>query len=728
MAETIKGISVVIGAETTGLSKALADVNKQAKDIQSELKQVERLLKLDPSNTELLAQKQKLLSEAVAATKEKLDRLKAAQEQVNEQFKKGEISEAQYRAFQRELIKTEEDLKKFEEQLKKTNPALEAFGAKAKEAGEKLSSVGEKLSGIGSGLSKYVTTPIMAAGAGIVTVGMQFDEAFDKIRIGTGATGKALEGLQEDFRAVAKEVPNSFDEISTAIADYNTRLNLSGPALQELAKQTLNLSRITGTDLATNIENTSRAFQAFNVDAQDYGLLLDYVFRVSQSTGIGIQQLQQNLIKFAPALKQLGLGFADAASLIGFLSKAGVDAEQVMAGLTKAVSKMAKEGITDANEAIKILFDRIKNAPTDLQGTRIALEIFGARAGPALASAVREGKLEYQSLLNAILDSEETINGVADDTDDWAESFTKLKKNVLLALEPISNQLFNAINNLVPVIEKVAGHIANLIQWFQNLSPSAQTAILAIVGITTVLGPFLWGLGQVIGIIGTLTKMLPSMAATFTTVFGIMRTVAAGFFSFFMANPIALVIAGIIAVLVLLYKAWTENWGGIQDKTRAAINWIVEKYNWLKDKLGGIWESIKTTASNAWQGVLAAIKGPVNAIIKGINLLIRALNRIHITVPDWVSKVPGFGWLGGKSFGFDIEEIPTLAAGGIITRPTLALLGEAGPEAVVPLNRIGSMTMPVTINIYESRSPQETAREVKKSLLDILHDRKAVLV
>jgi len=90
VAGKIKGITITLGADVQPLNKALADVNKKSKDLQSELKQVEKLLKLDPKNTELLAQKQKLLAEAVENSREKLDRLKTAQEQVNEQFRKGE--------------------------------------------------------------------------------------------------------------------------------------------------------------------------------------------------------------------------------------------------------------------------------------------------------------------------------------------------------------------------------------------------------------------------------------------------------------------------------------------------------------------------------------------------------------------------------------------------------------------------------------------------------------
>ena len=108
MAGKIKGITIEIGGNVQPLNKALESVNKKSRDIQNELRQVDRLLKFNPGNTELLAQKQKLLGDQVANTREKLDRLKAAQAQVNEQFQKGEIGEEQYRAFQRELVKTED--------------------------------------------------------------------------------------------------------------------------------------------------------------------------------------------------------------------------------------------------------------------------------------------------------------------------------------------------------------------------------------------------------------------------------------------------------------------------------------------------------------------------------------------------------------------------------------------------------------------------------------------
>ena len=178
VAATIKGITVQIGSDTTGLQAALSDVNKHARDIQSELRQVERLLKFNPHDTELLAQKQQLLADQVENTRKKLDTLKTAQEQVNEQFKKGEISEEQHRAFQRELIKTEDQLRSYEAQLKKVNIQSADFVAKAGEIGSKLQDIGGKLTDVGKKWSMHVTAPLTALGVISTKSAIDFESAF----------------------------------------------------------------------------------------------------------------------------------------------------------------------------------------------------------------------------------------------------------------------------------------------------------------------------------------------------------------------------------------------------------------------------------------------------------------------------------------------------------------------------------------------------------------------
>ena len=595
MAGNIKGITIEIGGDTQKLNKALEDVNKKSRDIQSELKQVEKLLKLNPKDTEMLAQQQKLLAEAVENSKEKLDRLKTAQEQVNEQFRKGEISEEQYRAFQREVVKAEQELAGFEKQLKSTSEA-------SKTLGEKMQAAGEKIKDVGGNMTKYVTVPLAAAGAGITALGVQFDDAFDKIRIGTGATGKALEALNDDFRAVAKQVPSNFDEVSTAIADYNTRLGISGEALQDLSVQTLNLARITEADLGKTIEEVSQAFQAFNVPVIEYGDALDYVFKVSQSTGIATDRLLSNMVKFSPALKQMGFDFQESAALMGFFDKAGVEVEQAMVGLNKALVTMAKKGVTDANEALQKLFDEIKNAPSDLAATELAIETFGAKAGPALASAIREGKIEFQALVEELTNSEETINSATKATDDWAEGLAKLKNQIFLAMEPISSVMFETLNELVAKIaDDVTPALERLGEAFANLPQGVQVAILAIAGLLALIGPLLQGLGAIVIAAPGIAAAFGFISTAVTFLSGLLSTLAGVILPALAAAAAALgvpiwavvaAIAAVVAIVVLLIKYWDEIIAGFRTFGQVVVEVVEKVVSWLKEKWAKIVEYV----------------------------------------------------------------------------------------------------------------------------------------
>ena len=610
----IKGITIEIAGNTAPLNKALEDVNKKSRDIQSELKQVEKLLKLNPKDTEMLAQKQKLLAEAVENSKEKLTRLKEAQQQVNEQFKKGEISEEQYRAFQREVVKAEQELAGFEKQLKSTSEA-------AKTLGEKMQAAGEKMKDVGGNMTKYVTVPLAAAGAGMVAMGKSFDDAFDKIRIGTGATGKALEELNEDFRQVAKKVPSSFDEVSMAIADYNTRLGISGEALQDLSVQTLNLARIVGADLGKTIEEVSQAFQAFRVPVIEYGEALDYVFKVSQSTGITSDRLLSNMVKFSPALKQMGFDFQEAATLMGYLDKAGVEVEQAMTGLQKAIVNMAKAGINDAGEALDALFAEIKDAPSDLAATEIAIETFGAKAGPALASAIREGKMEFRALVEELTNSEETINGAASATDDWAESLAKLKNQIFLALQPLSTKMFDVLSELADkIVDKVTPAIEKLGEAFANMPEGVQVAILAIAGILALIGPLIQGIGALVIAGPGLAKMFGFISTAVTFLSSLLSTLAGVIMPVLAAAAAALgvpiwaivaIIAVVIAAIVLLIKYFDEIMAILKAFGQLVVEVVQKTVAWLKEKWAKIIEYVKEQYEKfieTWQKRLDFIK------------------------------------------------------------------------------------------------------------------------
>ena len=212
-ASRIQGITVEIGGDTTKLTAALKGVNGEIRTTQSQLRDVERLLKLDPGNTELLAQKHRLLADAVRETKEKLETLKAAAEQANEALAKGEITQEQYDGLQREIIETEERLKSLEEQANQSAVAVQKIAA----VGEDLKNLGDKISGVGTTLTKSVTTPIVGLGTVAVKTAADFDTAMSQVGAVSGATGKDLDALRDKAREMGSKTKFSASEAAEAM-------------------------------------------------------------------------------------------------------------------------------------------------------------------------------------------------------------------------------------------------------------------------------------------------------------------------------------------------------------------------------------------------------------------------------------------------------------------------------------------------------------------------------
>lgn len=202
MANRTKGITVEINSDTTKMSKALSGINKDIQNTQPQFKAVEKLLKLDPTNTELLSQKQKLLADAVSAIKEKLETLKSAAEQANEVLTNGDISQEQYNALQREIIETEHELQNLQREAETLHTAL----VKLCKVGEVLEKAGDKIPGVCTTLTTHVTAPITAVGTVAVKTVYDFDSAMSKVAAVSSATGENLKVLRDKVREMGNKI------------------------------------------------------------------------------------------------------------------------------------------------------------------------------------------------------------------------------------------------------------------------------------------------------------------------------------------------------------------------------------------------------------------------------------------------------------------------------------------------------------------------------------------
>ena len=284
-ASRIKGITVEIGGDTTKLQTALKGVNSEIKNTQSQLKDVEKLLKLDPGNTELLAQKQKLLSSAVSETKEKLATLKTAAEQANQALANGDISKEQYDALQREIIETEEDLKKLEAQANQSATAVQKIataGESLKSAGDKVSSAGEKL--------LPASAAVTALGVAAVKTASDFDSSMSQVSAVSGATGEDFDKLRAKAREMGAKTKFSASEAADAM-NYMAMAGWKTSDMLDGIEGIMNLAAASGEDLATTSDIVTDALTAFGLTAKDSGHFADILAAASSNANTNVSMM-----------------------------------------------------------------------------------------------------------------------------------------------------------------------------------------------------------------------------------------------------------------------------------------------------------------------------------------------------------------------------------------------------------------------------------------------------
>lgn len=278
-------------------------------------------------------------------------------------------------------------------------------------------------------------------GTGLFKLGKEFDNAFDAIRVGTGATGKQLGRLEGSFKKVIQDVPADFGSASTAIADLNTRLGLTGKPLQRMSKRMLELSRITETDVGTNVQAVTRAFGDWEVATGRQAGQLDKFFRASQASGASVQELAQQVVQFGAPLRQVGFSLDEATAMFAQFERAGVNTQTMMPGLKFALKSFLAEDL-DPQKQLQKTFEGIEQGTIK---TSDAMAIFGQRAGPDMVEAIQQGRFNLDKLTKTLKDGDDTVLKAAKDTEDFDEVWKKLTNRLAVQFEPTATAVFKSV-------------------------------------------------------------------------------------------------------------------------------------------------------------------------------------------------------------------------------------------------------------------------------------------
>ena len=597
MASRIKGITVEIGGDTTKLSKALEGVNKDIKGTQTQLKDVQKLLKLDPSNTELLSQKHKLLADAVKATKEKLETLKTAAEQANQALANGDISQEQYDALQREIIETEQELQNLQREAEASSTALAKLG----QAGEMLEKAGDKIADVGTTLTTHVTVPVMAAGTVAVKTAADFDSAMSKVAAVSGAAGDELDALRDKAREMGSKTKFSASEAADAMnymamAGWKTNDMLSG------IEGIMNLAAASGEDLASTSDIVTDALTAFGLSASDSGHFADILAAASSNANTNVSMMGETFKYAAPVLGSLGYSAEDSAIAIGLMANAGIKSSQAGTALRAAITNLAKPtdtvasameqygiSLTDSSGKMYSLRELMEQLRQKLGGlseaeqAQAAASLFGKEAMSGMLAIINGSPADFEKLSNAIDTCSDTVDGYNGTTEKMAAVMQdNLAGQVTILKSQLEELAISFSDILMPTIRSIVSRIQELVDKLNQLDPQTKETIAKIALVAAALDPMLVVLGKTISSVGTVFSAVSKLPALFSTVQGGIGAITGALGV--SLGPLLAIIAAVAALVAAFVHLWKTN-----DE--------------FKSNIIAIWEQIKSTFTGLTQGI-----------------------------------------------------------------------------------------------------------------------------
>lgn len=641
----IAGITIEIGGDTTNLQKSLKGVDSQLSKTQSNLKDINKLLKLDPGNTELLTQKQQELTKALDNTRKRLEKLKDAQKEA--------LSKEQYDALQREIIETEQNLQSLENEYKEFG----SVGAQQlKAVGNKVKEVGGKITNVGKTLTTHVTAPIVAMGVASYAAFNEVDGGMDIIIKKTGATGEALDDMGKIMEDIATSIPTDFETAGTAIGEVNTRFGVTGDKLRELSAQYIRFAEINDTDVNSAIDTTQKALTAFGLSADDAGTYLNYLTSVSQRTGADVASLSNTVLSNSAAFKDMGLSLYDATELMGQLEMSGADSTTVMNGLSKALKTATDKGIP-LDKALGDLQRSIENGTGATDGLTLAYKYFG-KSGAQVYEAVKSGAIDFNNLSVAADNMGDVVTDTFNATLDPADSFQTSMNAIKLTGASIAEAVMPALS---AALGKVRDIVVALKERWDGLSDGAKKMILIIAGVVASIGPLIMGIGGLITTIGNaitaistiktvISAMSPATQALSLKVMAIGAIVAA-VAAIIIANwddikkfwddklkPVFEQIKQVVVekVVPAVQKAW-EKLQPVIKKVFDAIKGFWEKT--LKPAITDLWkvitEKVVPAVKKAWENLQPIVTGFFTAVKNAwTNVLSPALSTMYTFIVD----------------------------------------------------------------------------------------------
>lgn len=465
-----------------------------------------------------------------------------------------------------------------------------------------------------------LATAMVAVGQAALEAAQQFQEATNAIRIGTGATGEAFDELNSVLLDINGSVAGSMQDIGQAVADLNIAYGLQGEELEELSRQYLALSQVTGMDVSTAIEKARAVFNKFGVSVDEQADTLDYFFRVYQNSGVSVDQLMTILDGADRGFQLLGLSVEEAAAVIGTaMSKDGVEAAQELAsGLEMAAYRAAEIWGSDseAQAGLRETIRLMQEAGDEQTALQIGQKLFGKSSGQ-VAGAVLGGSLDYRDMMEKSR-SGDTLQELAHQTETLEQKMQKLGAATQEALLPIGNQLNEGLKELaemaIPLVEQIGKDLEYIGDIFTVIYKNNPFAIFErVLKVILENKQVQEALRNVMDAFNTLRNTISGSAADVDIFAGIISFTATILIN--VVVPALHLVADALNFLTDTWRAASEIWHSI---TEGIGTDTVDLFGGMYDGLDQMLYGWITAAVTAWQTLATSIVSTLTDAITGV--------------------------------------------------------------------------------------------------------------
>lgn len=642
----IKGITVEIDGKTTGLTKALKAANSEIKTTKSQLNSVEKALKLDPKNVDLLKAKQNALNEVIKETKEKLDMEKQAAESAKKELELGNITQGEYDALQAEIVTTTNELSNLEKQARQASSVLgsqmQAAGAHIKEVGNNISGLGEKVTGVGDKVSALggkmtatITMPVVAGGTAAVKEAKDYSSTLAKLSTIADTTQTPLSDLDDSIMKLSDDTGISAAALAEASYDAISAGQSTEDAVGFVGKANV-LARSGFTSMSTATDTLTTAMNAYGLSADQVSSVSDKLITTQNLGKTTVDELGASMGKVIPTAAMYGVNLDQLSAAYITTTKNGIGTAESTTYINGMLNELGKSGSTTSDilkEKTGKSFSELMNSgynlsdvlqivqdEADSSGKSLA-DMFGSQEAAKAAATITQHTTDFTSAVKELGNSAGTAQQAFDtlEASDPSIQFEKTKT-------AIQNCAISIGQILMPIVQQVAGKIQELVQKFRDLDPETQQQIVMIAAIAAAIGPLIAIIGTLISSVGkiiTFGGQIVSLVGSITTWMGTASTFITGTMIPAITGvvtaigPFLLIAVAVIAVItaiIVVIKNWDAIvevaqfvWESFCEKVSQLVTAFKEFFTSAFQAIGsfftGIWNGIVSVATNAWSSI-----------------------------------------------------------------------------------------------------------------------------